>query len=42
VRGDRFKAAPRPNVPEEAKPTVAQRQARQRNIKKAQAARRKS
>ena len=39
VRGDRFRARPRPNVPERAKPTAAQRRARQRNIKKAQAAR---
>jgi hypothetical protein len=38
--GDRFKAKPRPNVPEEDKPTQAQRKARQRNIKKAQQARR--
>lgn len=38
--GDRFKARPRPNVPEAAKPTVAQRRSRMRNIKKAQAARR--
>ena len=42
VRGDRFKARPRPNVPEEEKPTVAQKRARQTNIKKAQAARRKA
>lgn len=40
IRGDRFKAKPRPNVPEEEKPTAAQKKARQRNIKKAQAARR--
>ena len=39
VRGDRFKAKPRPNVPEVAKPTPAQRRARRENIKKAQAAR---
>ncbi len=39
VRGDRFKATPRPNVPERAKPTPAQRRAQQENIKKAQAAR---
>lgn len=39
IQGDRFKAKPRPNVPEEAKPTPAQRRARQRNIRKAQAAR---
>ncbi|MEW6734404.1 MAG: hypothetical protein AB1489_23965 [Acidobacteriota bacterium] len=39
VRGDRFKAKPRPNVPEKEKPTIAQRRAQQRNIKKAQQAR---
>jgi hypothetical protein len=39
VQGDRFAAKPRINVPESAKPTPAQRQARARNIKKAQAAR---
>jgi len=39
IQGDRFKAKPRPNVPEEAKPTPAQRRARQSNIRKAQAAR---
>jgi len=39
VRGDRFEAKPRPNVPEVAKPTPAQRRARRENIKKAQAAR---
>ncbi|MBI3739865.1 MAG: hypothetical protein HY258_12525 [Chloroflexi bacterium] len=39
--GDRFKARPRPNVPERAKPTSAQKQARRANIKKAQAARHK-
>lgn len=39
VRGDRFKAKPRPNVPENKKPTPAQRRAQQRNIQKAQAAR---
>jgi len=39
VGGDRFKAAPRPNVPESKKPTPAQRRAQQRNIRKAQAAR---
>jgi hypothetical protein len=38
--GDRFKARPRPNVPEAAKPTVAQKRARLRNIRRAQAARR--
>jgi hypothetical protein len=35
--GDRFKAKPRPNVPENEKPTAAQRRAQQRNILKAQA-----
>ena len=42
VTGDRFRAKPRPNVPEEKKPTPAQRRAQQTNIKKAQAARRKA
>ncbi len=40
VRGDRFSAKPRPNVPESEKPTPAQKRARSANIKKAQAARR--
>jgi hypothetical protein len=40
VSGDRFKAKPRPNVPEKEKPTSAQRKARRSNLKKAQAARR--
>ena len=39
VRGDRFKAKDRPNVPEKAKPTPAQTRARRDNIKKAQASR---
>lgn len=39
TRGDLFKAKPRPNVPEKAKPTAAQRRAQSSNIKKAQAAR---
>jgi hypothetical protein len=39
VSGDRFKAAPRENVPEKKKPTPAQKRARLANIKKAQAAR---
>lgn len=39
VTGDRFRAKPRPNVPEESKPTPAQRRAQQRNIQKARAAR---
>ncbi len=41
IKGDRFKAKPRPNVPEADKPTPAQKRARRKNIKKAQAARRK-
>lgn len=40
IKGDRFKAKPRPNVPEKDKPTAAQKRAQQENIKKAQAARR--
>ena len=40
--GDRFKARPRPNVPEEDKPTPAQKRARSKNIKKAQTARKNS
>jgi hypothetical protein len=36
--GDRFKAKPRPNVPEREKPTLAMLRAQQRNIVKAQAA----
>ena len=39
VIGDRFKASPRPDVPERAKPTPAQQRARRENIKKAQATR---
>jgi hypothetical protein len=38
VRGDRFEARDRPNVPERSKPTPAQKRARQANIRKAQAA----
>ena len=38
VRGDRFKAKPRRNIPEWEKPTPAMRRARKLNIKKAQAA----
>src|SRR5258706_14600103 len=38
LSGDRFKAKPRPNIPESAKPTPAQQRARRQNIKKAQAA----
>jgi hypothetical protein len=39
--GDRFQAKPRPNIPEDIKPTPPQQRARRRTIKKAQAARRK-
>jgi hypothetical protein len=39
VKGDVFEAKPRPNVPERAKPTTAQRRARSMTIKKAQVAR---
>jgi len=39
VRGDRFKAQGRRNVPEKSKPTAAQTRARRQNIKKAQSAR---
>ena len=42
MSGDRFQAKDRPNVPERAKPTAAQQRARQQNIKKAQATRRKA
>jgi hypothetical protein len=42
IRADRFKAHDRPNVPERAKPTAAQRRARTRNIRKAQAARKRA
>src|SRR5687767_10431474 len=38
IRGDRFEAKPRRNVPERSKPTAAQTRARRQNIKKAQAA----
>jgi hypothetical protein len=40
-KGDIFKAKPRKNVPETEKPTAAQNRAQTKNIKKAQAARRK-
>jgi hypothetical protein len=40
VRGDRFRAAPRANIPESEKPTPKQRRAWQRNIRKAQQSRR--
>jgi hypothetical protein len=39
VRGDRFEARPRRNVPERSKPTAAQTRARKQNIKKAQSTR---
>jgi hypothetical protein len=38
VRGDRFKAKPRRNIPEAEKPTPAMRRARMKNIRKARAA----
>lgn len=38
MRGDRFKAQDRKDVPERSKPTAAQTRARRENIKKAQAA----
>lgn len=41
IRGDRFKAQDRPNVPEKDKPTPPQKHARSANIKKAQASRAK-
>jgi len=41
VKGDVFKAKGRKNVPEKKKPTPAMRRAQKRNIKKAQAVRRK-
>lgn len=41
IGGDRFRAKPRRNVPEADKPTAAQKSAWARNIRKAQAARRK-
>jgi hypothetical protein len=40
ISGDRFKAKDRPNVPEAKKPTPAQKRAQQRNIRKAQMAKR--
>ena len=39
VKGDVFRAHPRKNVPEDAKPTPAMRRAQKANIKKAQKAR---
>lgn len=41
VRGDRFDAKPRRNVPERSKPTATQTKARKQNIRKAQSTRRK-
>ena len=41
VRGDRFTAKPRRNIPEAEKPTPAMRRAQMQNIKKAQASRRR-
>jgi hypothetical protein len=41
VRGDRFRAKPRRNIPEGEKPTPAMRRAQMQNIKKAQASRRR-
>jgi hypothetical protein len=42
VTGDRFKAKPRRDIPENEKPTPAMRRAQVRNIRKAQAAQRKT
>jgi hypothetical protein len=42
IRGDRFEAKPRRNIPELSKPTAAQTRARRQNIGKAQEAREKS
>jgi len=39
IRGDRFQAKPRRNVPERSKPTAAQTRARRQNIRKAQGTR---
>lgn len=41
VKKDIFRAKPRKDIPERTKPTPAMRRAQRRNIKKAQAARRK-
>ncbi|HXZ22189.1 MAG TPA: hypothetical protein VEH78_05435 [Pseudolabrys sp.] len=41
IRGDRFRAKPRRNIPEAEKPTPAMRRAQLQNIKKAQLARRR-
>ncbi|HEX7007010.1 MAG TPA: hypothetical protein VF274_07725 [Alphaproteobacteria bacterium] len=40
IGGNRFRARPRPNVPERRKPTRARRRARRSNIRKARATRR--
>jgi hypothetical protein len=42
VTGDRFRAKPRRDIPEDEKPTPAMRRAQLRNIKKAQAARQRA
>lgn len=41
VKGDIFESRPTKNVPEKSKPTLAQRRAQAKNIKKAQKARRR-
>lgn len=41
VGGDRFRATPRANIPEREKPTLKQRRAWRRNIRKARQARRR-
>jgi hypothetical protein len=41
LKGDIFEAGPRVNIPEKSKPTPAMKKAQMKNIKKAQAARRK-
>jgi hypothetical protein len=41
VKGDIFVSKPRKNIPEKSKPTLAQRRAQSKNIKKARAARRR-
>jgi hypothetical protein len=41
IRGDRFEAKDRRNVPEKSKPTTAQSRARRKNIKTAQSMRKK-
>lgn len=42
LEGDRFRARPRRDIPESEKPTPAMKRAQQQNIKKAQAARRRT